>query len=97
VYAEEELDDFGWSGPDLEEKATEQTTLFASFDKLKKVEDDTNEAIRQQLQEDTTAHRALATARRMERWAAEEKRRREGETTGLGCQPPRGVTSRLGA
>jgi hypothetical protein len=55
--AEESNDfDFDWSGPDSEEKATEQRALVASFETLKKVEDDANEAMQQRLLEHATAH-----------------------------------------
>jgi hypothetical protein len=67
--AEEESDDdndFDWSGPDPEEKAEEQRVLVASFETLKKAEDDTKETLRQRLLKDAAAHRAMATARHME-------------------------------
>jgi hypothetical protein len=41
--------DFDWSGSDPKEEAAEQRALFASFETLKKAEDDTNEALRHQL------------------------------------------------
>jgi hypothetical protein len=44
---------------------------------LKKAEDAANEALRQRLQDDAAAHRALASARR-----AVEKQRREGRHNG---------------
>ncbi|XP_071680165.1 uncharacterized protein [Lolium perenne] len=45
-----------------EEWATEQRMLVVSFEMLKKAEDAANEALRQRLQDDVEAHRALASA-----------------------------------
>jgi hypothetical protein len=68
----------------------EQRALVASFETLKKTEDDANETQRQRLLEDTMGHRALATARRMEQRAT-EKLRREGGNDGAGLSTaPRG-------
>ncbi|KAK1683912.1 hypothetical protein QYE76_044760 [Lolium multiflorum] len=70
-----------WLEP--EEKAAEHRALVESFETLKKAEDAANKALRQQLLEDAAVHRALAAARRMERWAM-EKLRREGGNDGAG-------------
>nr|XP_051218874.1 uncharacterized protein LOC127336136 [Lolium perenne] len=48
-----------------EEWATEQRMLVVSFEMLKKAEDAANEALRQRLQDDVEAHRALASAWRV--------------------------------
>jgi hypothetical protein len=42
-------DDDDGSEPDLDEKAAKQRAILASFETLKKAEDDTNEALRHQL------------------------------------------------
>jgi hypothetical protein len=55
-----ESDDDGdeWSddGPDPEEKLAKQSAILASFETLKKANDDANEALRQRFLEDATAH-----------------------------------------
>jgi hypothetical protein len=50
-------------------KAAKQRALVAFFETLKKAENDANEALRQRFLENVAAHRALATARWMERRA----------------------------
>jgi hypothetical protein len=81
--------------PDSEVKAAEQRALVASFETLEKAEDDTNKVLQQRLLQDTATHRALATGRRMDQWAAKQLRR-EGGNDGAGRQPPRGATTSVG-
>jgi hypothetical protein len=91
--AEEESDDddFDWSGPGPKEKAVEHRALVEYFETLKKENDADNKALQQRLLEDAEAHRALATARRMERRAAEKLMRRDGGNDGAGPSTvPRG-------
>jgi hypothetical protein len=86
VEEESDDDDFDWIGPDLKEKAARYKALVASFETLKKTEDDANEALQQRLLEDASAHRALATTRR----AAKKLRRERGNDRAMPSTAPRG-------
>ncbi|KAK1603533.1 hypothetical protein QYE76_000104 [Lolium multiflorum] len=87
---ESDDDDFNWSRPDSEEKPAQQRVLVASFKTLKKTEDDANKAMRRWLLEDVAAHRAPATARQIERQAAEKLRREGGNDRTEPSTTPRG-------
>jgi hypothetical protein len=89
--SDRDKDDDDWSGPDPEEKVIEKRALFASFEMLKKAQDNANEALQQQLLEDAGSHRAPASAQWMEQRAASEKQRREGNSDGArSSTAPRG-------
>jgi ethanolamine ammonia-lyase large subunit len=80
--AEDDSSDISWSSDDPdapEERTAEQRAFVDSFETLKKVEDATNDTLRQCLLEDAAAQRALAATRQ-----AAEKQTREGRNDGAG-------------